>query len=260
MPASRRRSLVAVMVSAGVIAICGGCAASAPHGKAAAASAPRPPAATTTPALPLAVTSTALPASPSASPAQSPTPAPSAAPEPSPTEAPQPDPSDAAPDPQDAAPPTPPPPSPPPARLIIPRIGVDARVVPLGEDATGAMASPDNPRDVGWWDEGTSPGDAGSAVLDGHVDFANYGAAIFWNLHLLVPGDTVQVVSTEGQTLTFVVSEVTTFDAADNSNIDEIFRRDDQPRLNLITCAGTFNPRTHNYDKRIVVFTTLATN
>ncbi|HZQ35571.1 MAG TPA: class F sortase, partial [Dehalococcoidia bacterium] len=157
-----------------------------------------------------------------------------------------------------ATPEPPPPPAPPPARLIIPKIGVDARVVPLGEDASGAMASPDNPRDVGWWDEGTAPGDAGSAVLDGHVDFANYGAAVFWNLRLLVPGDTVQVVSTEGQTLTFTVAEVSTFDAADNSNIAEIFQRDDQPRLNLITCAGTFNPRTHGYDKRMVVFTTLA--
>jgi len=130
-------------------------------------------------------------------------------------------------------------------------------VVPLGEDATGAMASPDNPRDVGWWDEGTHPGDWGSAVFDGHVDYANYGAAVFWNLHLLQAGDTLQVVSVEGQTLTFTVTEIATFDAQDDNNIDRIFRTSDHQGLNLITCAGTFNPRTHNYDKRIVVFATL---
>jgi LPXTG-site transpeptidase (sortase) family protein len=137
---------------------------------------------------------------------------------------------------------------------------VNARVVPLGEDATGAMAAPDNPRDVGWWDLGTNPGDWGSAVLDGHVDFANYGAAVFWNLHELQPGDIVQVVSVAGQTLTFSVTEVATFDAQDNSSIDRIYRSNDHQGLNLITCAGTFDPRSHSYDKRIVVFTTLSPN
>ncbi|HLZ72915.1 MAG TPA: class F sortase [Dehalococcoidia bacterium] len=130
--------------------------------------------------------------------------------------------------------------------------------MPLGEDANGAMASPDNPRDVGWWDKGTHPGDWGSAVIDGHVDFANYGAAVFWNLHLLQPGDAVQVVSVEGQTLTFSVTASETFDAKDNSSIDRIFRNAEHQGLNLITCTGTFSPRTHDYDKRIVVFTTLA--
>ncbi len=257
MPASLPRAICAAVVFGGVILGVSGCAASAPHGKAAAATAPGTPAVLTTAATAGAVTSTPLPASPILDPTPAPPSPPSATPEPSPTASPEPEPTDA---PTPELPPPPPPPSPPPARLIIPKIGVDARVVPLGEDGTGAMASPDNPRDVGWWDEGTAPGDAGSAVLDGHVDFANYGAAVFWNLHRLVPGDSVQVVSTEGQTLTFVVSEVSTFDASDNSNIDEIFRRNDQPRLNLITCTGTFNPRTHNYDKRIVVFATLATN
>lgn len=246
----RRALAVLVAFAAGCLTVTG-CAASTPRSKVAAATAPNTPVATAATRA-LAVTSTSAPATAAATPTPAPTPSPT--PEPPPADTPTPEPTEA------ATPPPPPPPSPPPARLIIPRIGVDARVVPLGEDSTGAMASPDNPRDVGWWDEGTRPGDAGSAVLDGHVDFANYGAAVFWNLHLLAPGDTVQVVSTAGQTLTFTVTEVSTFDATDNSNIDEIFRRDDQPRLNLITCTGTFNPRTHNYDKRIVVFTILAAN
>lgn len=256
MPADLTRSALVMLITAGVVLAVGACGNSVPPGHAAAATAPRTPAAGTPAARVLAVTSTSPPASVTASPTPSPTASPTPSPTPEPTQTNTPTPA-----PADTATPAPAPtPSPPPARLIIPRIGVDAPVAPLGEDATGAMASPDSPRVVGWWDEGTAPGDLGSAVLDGHVDFANYGAAVFWNLHLLMPGDSVQVVSTVGQVLTFTVSEVTTFDAADNSNIDEIYRRDDQPRLNLITCAGTFNPRTHNYDKRIVVFTTLATN
>jgi hypothetical protein len=40
----------------------------------------------------------------------------------------------------------------------------------------------------------------------------------------------------------------------DTSAIDRIFREAGSKELNLISCTGTFDPRTHNYDKRIVVY------
>lgn len=150
------------------------------------------------------------------------------------------------------------PPSPPPARVIVPRIGVNARVIPVGEDPDGAMSSPGNPYDVGWWERGSRPGDYGSAVLGGHVDFAGFGAAVFWDLHLLQPGDTVSVVSTEGRQLNFTVTEVATYRWDDRSVIPRIYQLTDHQGLNLITCAGAFDARTHNYDKRVVVYTTLS--
>ena len=145
-----------------------------------------------------------------------------------------------------------------PVRVVIPRAGVSAPVVPLGETDGGAMATPATPTDVGWWQYGVAPGQRGSAVLGGHLDFHDYGAAVFWNLNKLRPGDEVDVTSASGATLRFVVQATAVYQENDSSVIDRIFRPQDTARLNLITCAGTFNPVTRDYDKRLVVYTVLA--
>ena len=188
---------------------------------------------------------TALPATPSSAPVPTASPL-SATPEPAPQE------SEAEPTPEPA------PSHAEPVRLSIPKIGVNSSVIPVGEDSTGAMASPDNPVDVVWWNLGARPGDYGSAVIGGHVDFAGYGAAVFWNLKLMRPGDPVFVQEADGTTLQFTVTEVDSYVFNDPTALDIIFRTTDHQGLNLITCTGTFNPRTHNYDQRVVVYTTLA--
>jgi len=145
-----------------------------------------------------------------------------------------------------------------PVRLQIPAIGVDAPVVPLGETATGAMATPDQPMQVGWWEYGPAPGERGSAVIGGHLDFHGYGPAVFWNLRKLRRGDDVRVVLADGRTVRFTVQSTEVYPENDTAIIDRIFRANDATRLNLITCAGTFNPLTRDYDKRLVVYTVLA--
>lgn len=145
-----------------------------------------------------------------------------------------------------------------PQRVVIARAGVDAAIVPLGETSGGAMATPETPTDVGWWQLGAAPGERGSAVFGGHLDFHDYGAAVFWKLNTLRPGDSVQVTRADGTQLRFVVQSSEVYPEADTAVIDRIFRQSDAARLNLITCAGTFNPVTRDYDKRLVVYTTLA--
>ncbi len=145
-----------------------------------------------------------------------------------------------------------------PVRVSIPRIGVNARVIPVGTAPDGAMDSPNNPYDVGWWDPGARPGDYGSAVLGGHVDYAGYGAAVFWNLKLLRPGDQIRVLEADNTQLLFSVNDVQTYSYSDTSVIDRIFRTADRQGLNVITCTGTFDARTHNYDERVVVYASLA--
>jgi hypothetical protein len=145
-----------------------------------------------------------------------------------------------------------------PVHVAIARAGVDAAIVPLGETSGGAMATPETPTAVGWWQFGAAPGERGSAVLGGHLDFHDYGAAVFWNLNKLRPGDSVQVTRADGTQLRFVVQSSEVYPEADTAVIDRIFRQNDAAHLNLITCAGTFNPVTRDYDKRLVVYTTLA--
>lgn len=144
-----------------------------------------------------------------------------------------------------------------PARLIIPALGINAKVQLLGVNAEGNMAAPSNFTDVGWYRYGTVPGNAGSAVIDGHLDNGLGLSGVFKHLDSLHTGDDVYVIARNGNRLHFTVSEVTSYPytAAPNSLI---FNQDNGARLNLITCEGAWVPGKETYNRRLVIFTTLS--
>jgi hypothetical protein len=86
----------------------------------------------------------------------------------------------------------------------------------------------------------------GNTVLVGHLT----GAAgnVFAHLDQLKPGDEVTAVS-RGLPYKFVVSQRFT---AGNTDVTPIDPTDD-PRLTLMTCAGVWNPFTHDYSERLWV-------
>src|SRR4051812_45178718 len=55
-----------------------------------------------------------------------------------------------------------------PVRLIIPSLNVDTKVQDVGIGKSGNMAVPSNYTDAGWYRYGATPGQVGSAVMDGH--------------------------------------------------------------------------------------------
>ncbi len=144
-----------------------------------------------------------------------------------------------------------------PARLEIPRLGIDANVQLVGVNAKGNMASPSNFSDVSWYMNGTSPGSLGSAVMAGHVDNGLGLPGVFKELHTLRKGDELYVVTEEGKRLRFVVEEVRMF-AHTAVPPDLLFTRADTVRLNLVTCDGAWLESEKTYDKRLVVFAVLA--
>jgi sortase (surface protein transpeptidase) len=134
-------------------------------------------------------------------------------------------------------------------RLVIPRIGVDAPIVPVGRDRNGAMASPTSLDGVGWFNSGPAPGQPGDAVIDGH-----YGVeqpAVFRKLHFLRPGDEVDVVWPDGHTTYFQVSGLETVPAG--SHPAGVFSRAGPARLSLITCAGEWVQSKASYSDRLIV-------
>ncbi|HVZ75720.1 MAG TPA: class F sortase [Candidatus Paceibacterota bacterium] len=142
-------------------------------------------------------------------------------------------------------------------RLRIPAIGVDAAIQDVGIGKTGNMAVPTNYTDVGWYRYGTKIGDAGSAVMDGHVDNGFALAAVFKNLDQLKAGDDIYVDKQDGTTLHFKVEEADDYPAADVP-LQQLFNRNDgQARLNLITCAGEWDSSAEAYDHRTVVYAVL---
>ncbi len=145
-----------------------------------------------------------------------------------------------------------------PVRLVIPAIGVDAKIqaVGLSKTGNGTMGIPTNFTDVAWYKKGPIPGAVGSAVIDGHLDGKHVPKAVFYNLGLLKLGDLVEVIDTNGLNRQFQVVNVRTYD--NKASTRNIFSSDkSNARLDLITCAGDWIKNEKLYNQRVVVFTQL---
>lgn len=148
------------------------------------------------------------------------------------------------------------PPSEEPSRLIVPSLRIDADIQQVGVNAKGNMGVPTNYADVAWYKHGTIPGQLGSAVIDGHVDNGLGLAGVFKHLADLKPGDDVIVVTKTGRELRFTVQDVVTY-PYDSVPLEKVFTRNDNARLNLITCGGKWIKSEKTYDERVVVYTVL---
>lgn len=143
-----------------------------------------------------------------------------------------------------------------PARLLVPKLGVDAHVQHVGVNASGNMAAPNNFTDVGWYKFGTVPGFIGSAVITGHVDNALGLPGVFKNLDQLVIGDEIFIAPETGELRHFRVVEIQRYPYTHVPR-KVLFSRNDSPRLNLITCGGVWLPGERSYDERLVVYAEL---
>jgi sortase (surface protein transpeptidase) len=138
-----------------------------------------------------------------------------------------------------------------PVRLRIPAIDVDAPIVSLGLLAGGELAAPSLAGDVGWFKLGVKPGEAGNALLDGHLDWYR-AVGVFYYLGKLTPGDTVSVVDAAGTEHTFRVvwKELVPVDKAP---MERIVGQTPVPAVTLITCGGQWNSAAKEYTHRWVV-------
>lgn len=142
-----------------------------------------------------------------------------------------------------------------PKNMTIEKLDVKSKVEQVGLDKKGAMGTPKNEQQVGWYKFGPRPGDVGNAVIDGHTD-TKTGPAVFYQLHELKKGDTVKIKDASGRTLVFRVKKLVEYGHLD-APLEKIFGASDQRNLNLITCIGTFDANEGTYDNRLVVFTEL---
>jgi LPXTG-site transpeptidase (sortase) family protein len=123
-----------------------------------------------------------------------------------------------------------------PYTLRIPRIGVDARVVPVQSNDERILEPPRDPSVAGWWSDGAVPGaPQGSAVVVGHT-VRNRNGGVFDDITDLSRGDAIEVEGS-GATLTYRVQSTGVLSKGEVArNADEIFAQNGPGRLVLITC------------------------
>jgi hypothetical protein len=142
-----------------------------------------------------------------------------------------------------------------PLSLAIPRIGVRAKIIPLGLRPDGSPAVPPltTPFVTSWYDLGPTPGAPGAAVIFGHVDSAAVGPAVFYNLGRLRTGDRVDVTLADRRTAVFRVYGARLYPKTDFPS-QGVYGYTRWPTLRLVTCGGEFDRRTGQYLGSVVVF------
>jgi LPXTG-site transpeptidase (sortase) family protein len=141
-----------------------------------------------------------------------------------------------------------------PVRLRIPKLGIDVALGSVGLTAKGALDAPKGPTEAAWYHLGPRPGEAGSAIIDGHSGWKNGIHAMFDDLDKLVKGDRIFVEDEFGAVLVFEVRETRMYGGGDQTI--GVFHSDDGlSHLNLITCEGRWNKETKTYSQRLVVLT-----
>ena len=142
-----------------------------------------------------------------------------------------------------------------PVALSIESINIHTTVESVGIiDNTNTMAVPKNPNNVGWYNLGARPGDIGSAVFAGHVNWIHGKNAVFTNLHKIKINDIVSVADDKNNTIYFIVRGIKTYVV--NADTTDVFSsHDGLAHLNLVTCDGPWNPAIKTSERRLVVFT-----
>ena len=145
-----------------------------------------------------------------------------------------------------------------PKYIAIPAIGVaDVRIFSMGLLPNSTIKTPTNIYDAGWYEASAKPGAAGVMFIFGHVsNMTNNG--IFKDLKKITTGDTVVVTGGDNKTYRYTVT------GRESSPVDQIAmqtiltpRAPGTSELALMTCDGTYDPRTQTFSKRLVVFARL---
>ncbi|MEE1754521.1 class F sortase [Streptomyces sp. SP18CS02] len=139
------------------------------------------------------------------------------------------------------------------ARVRIDAIDVDAPVMDVGLDLGGWIdAPPAQDRNMaGWYQNGISPGQRGTAVIVGHVD-NEAGPAVFYGLGSLKQGQHVEVTRYDGRVAVFEVYGIEVFSKDDFPGV-RVYGDTGHAELRVITCGGGYS-KAGGYDGNVVVF------
>ncbi len=145
-----------------------------------------------------------------------------------------------------------------PVSVDIPSLGVTSDLVRLGLNGDGTVEVPPLTADdrAGWYERGPAPGAMGPAVILGHVDSAEYGPGVFFDLGAMEQGNEVTVTRADGSVAVFAVDRVERHPKDEFPTI-EVYGDTDDAQLRLITCGGDFDSAVRSYEDNVIVFASL---
>lgn len=149
-------------------------------------------------------------------------------------------------------------------RLVVARLGIDAPVNTQDVGADAKMGVPLGHDDVLRYNfplfegYGGYPGNGGSTLISGHVDYYQYGLAVFAPLRDVAYGDVIEYHRGDGIVVYYAVDWYA--DLPPNTDWNALAINTATDSIALITCNGEFNFETRSYDHRRVVHASILNN
>jgi hypothetical protein len=142
------------------------------------------------------------------------------------------------------------PPPQPPERVLVPALGIDMPVVPVGLDATGDVSIPSASHTAGWYRFSSGMrAERGTIVVVAHID-AWDGIGPFSRLKDAGAGTEVRLTGAGG-TRSFRIDGVAQPAKAPGS-LASYFVSGGPAKLVLITCGGVFDPASGHYRDNVI--------
>ena len=141
-------------------------------------------------------------------------------------------------------------------RLRIPELGVDSPLDELGQAPDRTVEVPADPVRAGWYALGPRPGQAGPAVVLGHVD-GQGRPGVFFRVDELRPGAVVVVDRADGSEARFRVTRLERMPKT-SFPTSEVYLPTAGPELRLVTCGGSFDTAGGHYRDNVIAYAELA--
>ncbi len=126
---------------------------------------------------------------------------------------------------------------------------VSCEIVPVGLNENGEMATLDSATQAAWYEPGPAPGEAGNALLNGHVRWKRKKGT-FSVLLDAKEGDEVAIEFADGSYKYFTMDSVETYHYTEIP--DDVMYMGGENRVTLITCLGDFNNDLGMSESRVV--------
>lgn len=142
-----------------------------------------------------------------------------------------------------------------PRTITIKKINVHARVMPMGILKSGAMATPRNTYDAGWYNGSARPGEGGAVTILGHV-MGGTKPGLLYDLKKLVAGDVINIERGDGVTFDYKVISKEQVASADVDTAKLLVPvTAGKAGLNIMTCGGKYLADKDTFSDRVIVYT-----
>ena len=137
--------------------------------------------------------------------------------------------------------------------LTVERLGIhNARILPMGLTNEGALDTPRNIFDVGWYEQSGKPGQGGTLIIDGH-NGGPHVKGVFKNLPNLSIGDIITI--TRGDNIVYKYSVVENVEVPLSEADAYMVKAAQSPEMGkesvtLISCTGEWSQQRGTYLSR----------